>query len=54
MADPVIKYLDDDQKRDLIEQMKTEMREAAENLEFERAADLRDSVEELEAQLKSG
>lgn len=53
MADPVIKYLDDDQKRDLVEQMKKEMHEAAENLEFERAADLRDSVEELEEQLKT-
>ena len=51
VADPVIKYLDDDQKRDLVEQMKNEMREAAENLEFERAADLRDSIEELKEQL---
>ena len=51
VADPVVKYLDDDQKRDLIAQMKDEMREAAENLEFERAADLRDSIATLEAQV---
>ena len=51
VADPVVQYLSDDQKRDLIEQMKSEMKEAAENLEFERAAELRDSIEEIEKQL---
>ena len=54
VADPVVEYLSDDQKRDLIEQMKEEMEEAAENLEFERAAELRDSIEELEAELEEG
>ncbi len=54
VADPVVKYLSDDQKRDLIEQMKSEMKEAAENLEFERAAELRDSIEEIEKQLDEG
>ena len=52
VADPVVEYLSDDQKRDLIEQMTEEMEEAAENLEFERAAELRDSIEELEEQLE--
>ena len=52
VADPVIKYLTDDQKRDLIAQLRTEMLEAAENLDFERAAELRDSIEQLEAELK--
>jgi excinuclease ABC subunit B len=51
VADPVVEYLSDDQKRDLIDQMEEEMEEAAENLEFERAAELRDSIEELEEQL---
>ena len=51
VADPVVQYLSDDQKRDLIEQMQSEMKEAAENLEFERAAELRDSIEEIEKQL---
>jgi len=51
VADPVVKYLDDDQKRDLVEQMRNEMQEAAENLDFERAAELRDSIEDLEEQL---
>jgi excinuclease ABC subunit B len=54
VADPVLKYLDDDQKRDLVKQMREEMREAAENLEFERAAELRDSIEEIEGQLAEG
>ncbi len=52
VADPVVKYLSDDQKRDLLEQMREEMREAADNLEFERAAELRDSIEEIETQLE--
>jgi len=51
VSDPVIKYLTDDQKRDLKEQMREEMEEAAENLEFERAAELRDSIKEIEKQL---
>jgi excinuclease ABC subunit B len=51
VADPVVEYLTDDQKRDLIEQMREEMEEAAENLDFERAAELRDSIEEIEEQL---
>lgn len=53
VADPIVKYLTPDQKRDLMEQMRKEMLEAAENLEFERAAELRDSIAQLEADLKS-
>ena len=52
VADPVVKYLSDDQKEDLLEQMREEMREAADNLEFERAAELRDSIKEIENQLE--
>ncbi len=51
VADPVAKYLTDDQKRDLIANLKKEMLEASENLEFERAAELRDSIAQLEAGL---
>ena len=51
VADPVVKYLTDDQKRDLVAQLQQEMLEAAENLEFERAAELRDSVAQIEAEL---
>jgi len=53
VADPVVKYLTDDQKRDLIAQLRREMLEAAENLEFERAAELRDSIAQIESELKT-
>jgi len=52
VADPIVKYLTDDQKRDLVAQLRTEMLEAAENLDFERAAELRDSIGQLETDLK--
>lgn len=53
VADPVIKYLSDDQKQELKAQLEEEMREAAEQLAFERAAELRDTIEELEEALES-
>jgi excinuclease ABC subunit B len=48
VADPVIKYMTKEQRADLIEQMKLEMKKAAKDLEFERAAFLRDEIERLE------
>ena len=51
VADPVVKYLTADQKRDLVAQLTREMEEASANLEFERAAELRDSVAQIEADL---
>ena len=51
VADPVVKYLTDDQKRDLVAQLTREMDAAAENLEFEKAAELRDSIAQIEAEL---
>ncbi len=50
-ADPLVKYLTTDQKRDLVVQMQREMVEAAESLQFERAAELRDAVGQLEKQI---
>ena len=35
---------------ELIDSLRREMREAAKDLEFERAADLRDRIQELEAE----
>jgi excinuclease ABC subunit B len=49
VADPVVKYLSDDQKKDLIAQLTREMEEAALKLEFEKAAELRDSIAQIEA-----
>ena len=51
VADPVIKYLTDDQKLDLIEQLRAEMQEVSKQLQFEKAAELRDSITELEKTL---
>ena len=48
LSDTVAKYLTKDQKKDLLEELKTEMKRAAKDLEFERAAQLRDEIERLE------
>jgi excinuclease ABC subunit B len=49
VAEHVVKYLTPDQRRDLIEELRTEMMKASKDLEFERAADLRDEIAKLEA-----
>jgi len=46
-AEPMIKYLTEDQRKDLIEQLYEEMKKAARELDFERAAELRDEIERL-------
>jgi excinuclease ABC subunit B len=46
-AEPVIKYMSKEQKEDLLEQMTEEMLKAAKDLEFERAAQLRDEIEKM-------
>ena len=46
-AEPMMKYLTDDQRKDLIEQLYEEMKKAARELDFERAAELRDEIERL-------
>ena len=48
---PVWASFTPDQKRDLIAQLGREMEEASEALEFERAAELRDSIAQIEATL---
>ncbi|MBU2491912.1 MAG: excinuclease ABC subunit UvrB [Bacteroidetes bacterium] len=52
VAEPIIKYMTDEQKKDLIEQMTEEMLTAAKDLEFERAANLRDEIERLQKLVK--
>lgn len=52
VAEPVIKYMTNDQRKDLIEQMTEEMYTAAKDLEFERAAQLRDEIEKLKKLIK--
>jgi len=48
-AEPMMKYLTEDQRKDLIEQLYEEMKKAARDLDFERAAELRDEIERLRA-----
>jgi excinuclease ABC subunit B len=49
IAEQVIKYLTSDQKTDLIDELRKAMEQAARDLEFERAAALRDELQRLEA-----
>ncbi len=48
VSEPILKYMDTDQKKDLIEQLTFEMHQAAKDLEFEKAASLRDEVNRLQ------
>ena len=52
VAEPVLKYMTNDQKKDLISQLEEEMINAAKDLEFEKAANLRDEIEKLKKMLK--
>ena len=52
VAEPVLRYMTNDQKKDLIEQLEEEMLNAAKDLEFEKAASLRDEIEKLKKMLK--
>ena len=47
VAEPVLKYMNKEQKEDLIEQLTEEMHKAAKDLEFEKAANLRDEINKL-------
>lgn len=47
VAEPVLRYMSKDQKQDLIDQLTEEMYQAAKDLEFERAAYLRDEINRL-------
>ena len=53
LEDPVIRMLTDDEKRKLIRQLNREMLDAAEGMEFERAAELRDNIEAIEKLIES-
>lgn len=52
LSEATIKKLSRQERNELIETMELEMKEAAKNLEFEKAADLRDVVMELKARFK--
>jgi excinuclease ABC subunit B len=52
VAEPILKYMDDNQKKDLIEQLTDQMYQAAKDFEFERAASLRDEINKLKKMVK--
>jgi excinuclease ABC subunit B len=47
VAEPVLKFMSIDERKAMIEDLTEEMRNAAKDLEFERAAFLRDEIEKL-------
>jgi excinuclease ABC subunit B len=53
VSERVVKFLTKEQKDDLLNELKEEMKRAAKDLEFERAAELRDEIERLETSKKS-
>ncbi len=48
-AEPIAKYLTPEQRKEMVEQMFVEMKNAARDLDFERAAELRDDINRLQA-----
>jgi excinuclease ABC subunit B len=52
VAESVVRYLSAEQKKDLLEELRAEMVKASKDLEFERAAGLRDQIQTLEAMMK--
>ena len=54
LEDPLIKMLTDTEKRQLIQSMHTEMLASAENMEFEKAAEFRNTIAQIEEMLADG
>lgn len=52
VAEPVIRYMNQEQRQELLDQMTDEMLTAAKDLEFERAAQLRDEIEKMKKLIK--
>ncbi len=52
ISEPILKYMNIDQKKDLVEQLTYEMHQAAKDLEFEKAASLRDEINRLKKMVK--
>jgi len=48
-AEPIAKYLTPEQRKEMVDQMFVEMKNAARDLDFERAAELRDEINRLQA-----
>ncbi len=48
IAEQVVRYLTTEQRADLVDELRKEMQQAAKDLEFERAASLRDEIQKIE------
>lgn len=53
-AEPLLRYMTDDQRQDMVRQLTEEMKRAAKDLDFERAAELRDEIAKLQAYAQAG
>lgn len=53
-AEPLLRYMTDEQRQDMIRQLSEEMKRAARDLDFERAAELRDEIARLQSYAKAG
>ena len=51
ITEPIFRQLNKEEKKQLIEQLKREMMEAAKDLEFERAAELRDEIQRIQMEI---
>jgi excinuclease ABC subunit B len=54
VAESVVRYLTAEQRKDLVEELRAQMINASKDLEFERAAQLRDEIAKLEAMKETG
>ncbi|MDI6766868.1 MAG: excinuclease ABC subunit UvrB [Bacteroidota bacterium] len=52
VAESIFRYMTKDQRKDLLEELRIEMRNAAKDLDFERAAELRNEIGRLEQMMK--
>jgi excinuclease ABC subunit B len=52
VSEPLVKYMTDEQKQELIDQMFAEMKRAAKDLDFEKAAELRDEIARISEPMK--
>jgi excinuclease ABC subunit B len=51
-AEPLAQYLTDEQRKELVDQLYLEMKNAARELDFEKAAELRDEIKKLQVLMK--
>ena len=52
VAESIFRYMTNEQRKDLVDELRIEMRNAAKDLEFERATELRDEITRLEKIIK--